>query len=403
MSTQTQPWLRAELIAAPETTPGAQLMIPADGIEFHDGQLVFHNQGDIVYVASQGQLRSITWLAKQPNPATARRRAQWPNHGTRWTDEEREDLLRRLQAGQAWKTISTAHGRSRSGCQQEAVKHGWLDAETLQLKPEFRPDAEAPGPTAQADDTREAQAAPAIARHATRSAGTKAPAKTPSQPGSTSHAAPSADGYTSAGAAPISTAEPPAEPQPSPAHDFAAAAPPATTAARATAASASASATPDPGFGSATPQAITPDPRSRRPSTDALSGSTTRNPGFGSATRNPNSSPPAPDALSSRPARSAIPHSEPPAPDTFSIPVASEAAMPNPDRPRFPPRVPRQRTNPDNLPGPGPETDTGPDSEPGPRPGSRFFSRAQSSLARATLGAYMTPPRGEAGAAPGAT
>ena len=69
-NTTTQPWLRAELIAAPETTPGAQLMIPADGVEFHDDQLVFHHQGEVVYVADQGQLRSITWFAKQPNPET---------------------------------------------------------------------------------------------------------------------------------------------------------------------------------------------------------------------------------------------------------------------------------------------------------------------------------------------
>ena len=131
MPTPTQPWLRAELIAAPETTPGAQLMIPADGIEFHDDQLVFHHQGDIVYVAPQGQLRSITWFARQPHPETARRKAQWPNHGTRWTDEERTELHRHLRAGHSWKAISHAHGRSRTGCQQEAVKQGWLDGETL--------------------------------------------------------------------------------------------------------------------------------------------------------------------------------------------------------------------------------------------------------------------------------
>lgn len=131
MPTPTQPWLRAELIAAPETTPGAQLMIPADGIEFHDGQLVFHHQGDVVYVAPQGQLRSITWFARQPHPETARRKAQWPNHGTRWTDEERTELHSHLRAGHSWKAISHAHGRSRTGCQQEAVKQGWLDGETM--------------------------------------------------------------------------------------------------------------------------------------------------------------------------------------------------------------------------------------------------------------------------------
>ncbi|MBS2545554.1 hypothetical protein KGQ19_01595, partial [Catenulispora sp. NL8] len=136
MSTQTHPWLRAELIAGPETTPGAQLMIPADGVEFHDDQLVFHHQGDIVYVAAQGQLRSITWFAKQPNPESALRKAQWPNHGTRWTDDERQDLLRRIRTGENWKAISHAHGRSRTGCQQEAVKQGWLDADTLRPKPE---------------------------------------------------------------------------------------------------------------------------------------------------------------------------------------------------------------------------------------------------------------------------
>ena len=137
MPTSTQPWLRAELIAAPETTPGAQLMIPADGIEFHDGQLVFHRQGDVVYVAPEGQLRSITWLARQPHPETARRKAQWPNHGTRWTDQERADLRAHLEAGHSWKAISHAHGRSRTGCQQEAVKQGWLDSETLAPTPKL--------------------------------------------------------------------------------------------------------------------------------------------------------------------------------------------------------------------------------------------------------------------------
>ena len=136
MPTQNQPWLRAELIAAPETTPGAQLMIPADGVEFHDDQLVFHHQGDIVYIAPQSQLRSITWFARQPNPETARRKAQWPNHGTRWTDEERTDLHHHLRTGHTWKTISQAHGRSRSGCQQEAVKQGWLDPDTLLPTPD---------------------------------------------------------------------------------------------------------------------------------------------------------------------------------------------------------------------------------------------------------------------------
>ena len=135
MPTPPQSWLRAELIAGPETTPGAQLLLPADGVEFHDDQLVFHHQGDVVYVAHQGQLRSITWFAKQPNPDLARRRAQWPNAGTRWTDQEREDLRRRLKTGQSWQAISAAHGRSRTGCQQEAVKQGWLDPDTLRISP----------------------------------------------------------------------------------------------------------------------------------------------------------------------------------------------------------------------------------------------------------------------------
>ncbi|MFL6115158.1 MAG: hypothetical protein ACJ786_27990, partial [Catenulispora sp.] len=126
----TQPWLRAELIG-PETTLGPQLMIPADSVEFHEDQLVFQAQGEVVYVAHRDQLRAITWYAKQPNPALARRRSLWPNHGTRWTDDQRTDLRHRLQQGQTWRTISTAAGRSRAGCQQEAIKQGWIDPETL--------------------------------------------------------------------------------------------------------------------------------------------------------------------------------------------------------------------------------------------------------------------------------
>ena len=189
MPTQTQPWLRAELIAAPETTPGAQLMIPADGVEFHDDQLVFHHQGDIVYVAPQGQLRSITWFAKQPNPETARRKAQWPKHGTRWTDDERADLLRHLRTGHSWKAISHAHGRSRTGCQQEAIKQGWLDPETLQptaalllTQTDATSDAQTSGPdlTAQAPTPPPAPEATAISE-ATQAAGStnSAPADSP--------------------------------------------------------------------------------------------------------------------------------------------------------------------------------------------------------------------------------
>lgn len=387
MTTQTQPWLRAELIAAPETTPGAQLMIPADGIEFHDDQIVFHHQGDIVYVAPQGQIRSITWLAKQPHPATARRRAQWPNHGTRWTDEEREDLLRRLQTGQAWKTISTAHGRSRSGCQQEAVKQGWLDADTLRLKPEFLPEpgpgpadpertAAAPeaqnpaSPPAAADDARETQATPAPAPDPTAGYPATSPAadrgtapagarhrgpKASAEPSSTGHAPPRPSDYTAAGSALPSITENSATPQRPSAPHFANDAPPPT---------------PDTS-GTASLSATTP---------------------FGPATPHTAAS----YVLSHQPAGA-------PAPNVFSSALTPDAAFPDPDRPRFPARVPRQRTNPDNLPSP----ETGPDPEPGPeagpRPGSRFLSRAQSSLARAALGAYMNPPRGDSGLTPEAT
>jgi hypothetical protein len=385
MTTQTQPWLRAELIAAPETTPGAQLMIPADGIEFHDDQLVFHHQGDVVYVAPQGQLRSITWFARQPHPETARRKAQWPNHGTRWTDEERTELHRHLRAGHSWKVISHAHGRSRTGCQQEAVKQGWLDAETLRLKPEFLPEpgpadpertAAAPeaqnpaSPPAAADDARETQAAPAPAPDPTAGYPAASPAadrgtapagarhrgpKASAEPSSTGQAPPRPSDYTAPGSAPPSITETSATPQRPSAPHSANHAPP---------------------------------PSSDTPGTASLSA----NAPFGPAT--PHTA--APYVLSRQPAGA-------PAPNVFSSALTSDAASPDPDRPRFPARVPRQRTNPDNLPSPekGPDPEPGP--EAGPRPGSRFLSRAQSSLARATLGAYMNPPRGDSGLAPEAT
>ena len=318
MPTQTQPWLRAELIAAPETTPGAQLMIPADGVEFHDDQLVFHHQGDIVYVAAQGQLRSITWFARQPNPETARRKAQWPNHGTRWTDEERADLRRHLRTGHSWKTISHAHGRSSSGCQQEAVKQGWLDPETLQPTPELLLEAAASTP-----DTATAPATPA------------------------DHAAPSTnDSHPLSAAASDSTSD-------------------STSAAASDSTSDSASGAESPTLPTHSPAAPhTPTPL-------ILTGS----------------------EAAPTPAHAA------------ATPVSYNAIAQQPDRPRIPPRVPRQRTGltTDPHPGPDPSSTSSQDSDPDtgdnpgatPSPGTRFLSRAQSSLARATLGAYMNPPRGQ--------
>lgn len=337
MPTQTQPWLRAELIAAPETTPGAQLMIPADGVEFHDDQLVFHHQGDIVYVAAQGQLRSITWFARQPNPETARRKAQWPNHGTRWTDEERADLRRHLRTGHSWKTISHAHGRSRSGCQQEAVKQGWLDPETLQPTPELLLEAAAPIP-----DTATAPATPAD--HA-------APSTTDSHPRSAA-ASDSASGTASA-AASVAASNPVSD-------------------STSVAASDSVS--------------------------DSTSGAAS---GAGSPTI-PRHSPAAPHA----PTPLILTGSEAaPTPAHAAATPVSHNAVAQPDRPRIPPRVPRQRTGPTTEPHPGPDPgsassqDSDPDTgdSPGttPSPGTRFLSRAQSSLARATLGTYMNPPRGQ--------
>lgn len=316
MSTQTQPWLRAELIAAPETTPGAQLMIPADGVEFHDDQLVFHHQGDVVYVAPQSQLRSITWFAKQPNPETARRKAQWPKHGTRWTDEERTDLLRRVRAGESWKTISLAHGRSRTGCQQEAVKQGWIHPDTLRPTPELLL-------SSVEEDTPSTNAAPnsdSDVGTATAAAPTKAPAPDTR----------SADGT-------------------------------------------------EPSVPSRIAAEITAD--SAEPSAVAI-------------------------APTADPGPANVPAFVVPAADARSVPVAvpvevsalaSNIAMPNPDRPQIPPRVPRQRTDSNPQPEPEPDDDSEKDSDPGTSPGSRFLSRAQSSLARATLGAYMTPPRGQSG------
>jgi hypothetical protein len=134
MTTTAQTWIRAELIAAGSTPFGPQLMIPADGLEFHGTDLVFHCQGEVVYVAEAGQLRSVTWIGKQTDAETSRRKAQWPKRGVRWTDEERGELRDRLLAGEAWSAIAKAHGRSRTGVQQEALKQGWVSADTYQVK-----------------------------------------------------------------------------------------------------------------------------------------------------------------------------------------------------------------------------------------------------------------------------
>jgi hypothetical protein len=445
MPTQTQPWLRAELIAAPETTPGAQLMIPADGVEFHDGQLVFHHQGDIVYVAAQGQLRSITWLAKQPNPESARRKAQWPNHGTRWTDEEREDLLRRLRTGEPWKAISTAHGRSRTGCQQEAVKQGWLDPETLLLKPNMllapsptsataaKPEAPPPAPTPD-EPPRAASAATG-----TPPLAADAPAGTPplAANDSASPATPAAN--TSAHSATRTASIPAGVPLPAStsAEPAFATTAPHLTASTATGAPPLAASTlafstqrfaaaPETHIADSLPALATeplasPGPAPARHASPNSSSRTALPASATDVTAEPSThAQPTPDKLpvSLAPGAPASPPGSPASPRTpdiassgpLSEPLTSNAAMSNPDRPRLPPRIPRQRTDPDSG-GQAPHTDpdsgsspncgSGPDADP--RPGSRFLSRAQSSLARATLGAYMNPPRSQSGASPGAT
>jgi len=143
MSTASPSWVRAELSGSTGSAFGAQLMIPADGLEFHGDDLVFQRQGEVVYVAEVGQLRSVTWLAKQPNPELERRKALWPKHGTRWSEEERAELRRQLAEGEPWTAISVAHGRSRSGVQQEALKQGWVEPETFRLKEDFQAESQA--------------------------------------------------------------------------------------------------------------------------------------------------------------------------------------------------------------------------------------------------------------------
>jgi hypothetical protein len=296
-------------------------MIPADGIEFHDGQLVFHHQGDVVYVAPQGQLRSITWFARQPHPETARRKAQWPNHGTRWTDEERTELHCHLRAGHSWKVISHAHGRSRTGCQQEAVKQGWLDGETL-APTERLLGGEGANTGIDAQNGIDAQTDVDALTHV--NAQTDVDAQT--HVGAQTDA--NADGAL-AGA--------PNDPAPSLVLATAA----ADSSASAELATVSADSLP-------TPAVVPPD--------FALAG----------------------------------------AADAVAYPVLAQAAMAiareasahtdtelQPDRVQ----IPHQRTDSADVPDPDPEKD----SPPGP--GSRFLSRAQSSLARATLGAYVNPPR----------
>ncbi|WP_194905136.1 hypothetical protein [Catenulispora rubra] len=411
MTTYTQPWLRAELIAAPDTTPGAQLMIPADGVEFHDDQLVFHHQGDVVYVAAQGQLRSITWFAKQPNPETARRKAQWPKHGTRWTDEERTDLLRRVRAGESWKTISLAHGRSRTGCQQEAVKQGWIHPDTLRPTPELllsiveedsaavatSAPTERLAPNAGPTDATEpslpndtaslnTNAAPSSDTNADTAATAEVPAP---DTRSTETTAPSAPRHRAAETTPASAAP---SPEARPAAQSSAA---PSISGRTTADTTADSAAP---AISTTAKPPTDTGLANKPAFVAPIGANpaapTAAPATSTAATPPTGANPAP------PAAIAIPTTIDPGPakvSAFVVPVA--IAMPNPDRPQIQPRVPRQRTDSNPQPKPKPDGDSEKDSEPGSSPGSRFLSRAQSSLARATLGAYMNPPRGQSGTA----
>jgi hypothetical protein len=129
--TAAQTWIRAELVGVPDSAFGPQLMIPADGLEFHGPDLVFHRDGEVVYVTRPDQLRSLTWLGPATDPERERRRAQWPNHGKRWTGEQRESLRGLILAGTGWTEIAKTHGRTRTGVQQEAVKQGWVEADTL--------------------------------------------------------------------------------------------------------------------------------------------------------------------------------------------------------------------------------------------------------------------------------
>ena len=199
MPSTTQTWIRAELIATGGTAFGPQLMIPADGLEIHGAELVFHCQGEVVYVAQTAQLRSVTWSTKQPNPEATARRSRWPKHGVRWTDEERAQLRTHLLAGESWADIAKAHGRSRSGVQQEAVKQGWVSPETYQMREglgiEVGPDPTAPdsSPTSAPDSAQtptapavaQTPAAPGAATPAADSAATTAADSTSGAPGST--------------------------------------------------------------------------------------------------------------------------------------------------------------------------------------------------------------------------
>ena len=133
--TAAQTWIRAELVGVPDSAFGPQLLIPADGVEFHGPDLVFHRDGEVVYVTRPDQLRSLTWLGPATDPERERRRAQWPNHGKRWTGEQRESLRGLIVAGTGWTEIARTHGRSRTGVQQEAVKQGWVEADTLRPTP----------------------------------------------------------------------------------------------------------------------------------------------------------------------------------------------------------------------------------------------------------------------------
>jgi len=443
-------------------------MIPADSVEFHEDQLVFHAQGEVVYVVHRDQLRAITWYAKQPNPALARRRALWPNHGTRWTDDQRTDLRHRLQQGQTWRTISTAAGRSRTGCQQEAVKQGWIDAETLiplpalltddaptaaDSVPSPAPDTEtspaatsaqateatdpaaaaatvtAPHdrstalgtavtrrPVSGATDAAEATHSPSIGPNSgTAPADPNAMVYQQSASARTPHLEPTGD--RNADASGHHRSEPSADPntstRPKAATDGTTALRPGSATVRQDAAYSTvptgitetlaaqqatprtmdaivstrsprhkAPATPD----TAThPSAITFAANSQPESTTGLE--TLTDPVLFAATTTTG----LPQAPATRADASVAALSTTGSPATLAHmssgtdPSRSRPApptSPEPDStPPHPPRVPRQRTGSD------------PDTSPGT--GSRFLSRAQSSLARATLGAYMSPPKGK--------
>ena len=393
MPTQNQPWLRAELIAAPETAPGAQLMIPADTVEFHDDELVFHHQGDIVYVAPQGQLRAITWFARQPHPETARRSAQWPNHGTRWTDEERTELHRHLRTGTTGRPSPTPTAApAQAASRRRPSRAGSTARRWPRRQGCWEAGAEADIAGTPSDPTPSLVLATATtdspaSADLTATAADSSPS--PAQANATTGSAPT-----------IAQAAAPADPPPS-----------------AVLVTASAGSSPSTDLAAASAGGSSPNPApapskialSDAPPSPARAGASTGSPSkivLAASPADPLPSPSLADVLADLPARADIaaassnPAAVPPnfavagAAHAVAYPDLAQAAMAiareasaHTDTELQPehPQIPHQRS--DAADTPDPEKD----SPPGP--GSRFLSRAQSSLARATLGAYVNPPR----------